>query len=144
MSPAEADYDDRYLAGVLLFNRHDFFEAHEVWESLWLDRGGPEKRFVQGLIQAAVGLTHFVNGNLRGARKLYQSSRAYMEPYGDHYLGLDNAAFWRDMEQCFAPLLAVETPDRSLELDVARVPAIELQPPPARWPDPADYLETEE
>lgn len=142
-SPA-ADYDDRYLAGVLLFNRRDFFEAHEVWESLWLDRAGPEKRFVQGLIQAAVGLTHFGNGNVRGARKLYLSSRAYMEPYGQHYLGLDNAGFWREMEQCFAALLAVEAPERSLELDLARAPVIELDPPPERWPDPETYLATED
>lgn len=144
MTSSATDYDDRYLAGVLLFNRRDFFEAHEVWESLWLDRAGPEKRFVQGLIQAAVGLTHFGNGNVRGARKLYLSSCAYMEPYGHHYLGLDNFGFWRKMEQCFAALLAVEAPERSLELDVALAPVIELDPPPERWPDPEAYLAKED
>lgn len=138
------DYDDRYLAGVLLFNRRDFFEAHEVWEDLWLDRAGPEKRFVQGLIQAAVGLTHFVNGNVRGARKLYLSSKGYMEPYGQKYLGLDNAGFWQGMARCFAPLLAVEAPDRSLELDAELVPTIELDPPPEHWPDPETYLVDED
>jgi predicted metal-dependent hydrolase len=135
------NYDDRYLAGIVLFNRHDFFEAHEVWEDLWMDRAGPEKRFVQGLIQAAVGLLHFGNGNLQGARKLYASSRAYMEVYGPHYLGLDNAAFWRQMEQCFAQLLAGEL---SVELDLELAPVIGLEPPPERWPDPADFLEHEE
>src|SRR5262245_39229850 len=106
------EYDDRYLAGLVLFNRHDFFEAHEVWEDLWMDRAGPEKRFVQGLIQAAVGLLHFGNGNVRGARKLFLSSRNYMEPYGSYYLGMDNAGFWKQMAKCFAALLATEDPDR--------------------------------
>ena len=141
---AVIEYDGRYLAGVMFFNRHDFFEAHEVWEDLWMDRAGSEKRFVQGLIQAAVGLLHFGNGNLRGARKLYFSSRAYMEPYGEHYLGMDNTAFWRQMEQCFTSLLASETPDRSVELDLDLAPKINLQPPPQRWPDPTSFIEHHE
>src|SRR5947209_6840093 len=76
-----AMYDPRYLAGIVLFNRGDFFEAHEVWESLWMETHGPEKPFVQGLIQAAVGLCHFCNGNVRGAVKLYRSSRDYMQRF---------------------------------------------------------------
>ena len=76
------NYDARYLAGIRLFNEADFFEAHEVWEDLWTDCPLVDRRFYQGLIQAAVGLLHFVNGNVRGAVKLYQSSRAYLETYG--------------------------------------------------------------
>ena len=48
-------YDPRYLAGIVLFNRGDFFEAHEVWEQLWMEPG-EDKKFFQGLIQAAVAL----------------------------------------------------------------------------------------
>ena len=46
-------YDPRYLAGVVLFNRGDFFEAHEAWEALWMDTAGEEKKFIQGLIPSA-------------------------------------------------------------------------------------------
>src|SRR5262245_46128417 len=102
-------YDPRYLAGVLLFNRGDFFEAHEAWESLWMDTAGPDKAFYQGLIQAAVGLCHFCNGNVRGAVKLYHSSRGYMSRYGEHHLGLDVAGFWPAIQRVFAQLL--ESPD---------------------------------
>jgi len=145
MDAAASNYDERYLAGIVLFNRRDFFEAHEVWEGLWLDRPGDHKRFVQALIQAAVGLLHFNNGNLRGAAKLYRSARKYMEAYGvPHYLGLDVAAFWRQMEICFAPVLAAEDPDRSVELNPELIPTIELTPPPAQWPDPAPFLDEEE
>src|SRR5919206_3766700 len=89
MTADTPDYDPRYLAGIVLFNRGDFFEAHEVWEQLWMETHGPEKPFVQGLIQAAVGLCHFCNGNIRGAVKLYHSSREYLRRYGPHHLGLD-------------------------------------------------------
>ena len=81
MDTEATQYDPRYLAGIVLFNRGDFFEAHEVWESLWMETFTPEKKFYQGLIQAAVGLCHFCNGNGRGAIKLYKSSHDYMKAY---------------------------------------------------------------
>jgi predicted metal-dependent hydrolase len=138
------EYDPRYLAGVLFFNRRDYFEAHEAWESIWLDHAGPEKKFYQALIQAAVALYHFGNGNVGGARKLYHSSRNYMAAYDSPYLGVDTAMFWRQMEQCFATLLASPQPDRSIELDVELAPTLTLEPPPAEWPRPEDYVEEEE
>src|SRR3981081_1608949 len=110
-------YDARYLAGIVLFNRGDFFEAHEVWESLWMDTFSEEKRFYQGLIQAAVGLCHFCNGNVRGAVKLYHSSRDYMVRCGSPFLGLDSDAFWRQMAACFAELLEAAEPDRRIVPD---------------------------
>ena len=125
-----AAYEPRYLAGIVLFNRGDFFQAHEVWEALWMETFGEEKRFFQALIQAAVGLLHFCNGNSRGAVKLYRSSRGYMEKYGSPYLGLDQRTFWADMERCFAPLFADANPDRYLRPDEALVPSITLDPPP--------------
>jgi uncharacterized protein len=138
------NYDPRYLAGVLFFNAHDFFEAHEVWEALWMESHGNERKFVQGLIQAAVGLFHFSGGNLGGAVKLFRSSRDYMKPCGSPFLGLDSDAFWRDMEVCFAPLLATPEPDRSLRPEPALIPVIRLEPPPATWPNPEDFLDEEE
>src|SRR5271166_3825731 len=98
-------YDPRYLAGILKFNEGDFFEAHELWEDLWSEGHGDARRFYQGLIQAAVGLCHYCNGNLNGAVKLYHSARDYMQPCRPHFLGLDVADFWRQMEHCFAPIL---------------------------------------
>ncbi len=138
------DYDPRYLAGVLLFNRQDYFEAHEAWEDLWSESHGPERRFYQGLIQAAVGLCHFVNGNRNGAIKLYHSARDYMEGCPSPTLGLDVADFWRQMEVCFRDLLAVSPPDRSTEIDPERLPEIRLSPEPATWPDPAEFVPEED
>jgi predicted metal-dependent hydrolase len=139
-----AAYDPRYLAGIVLFNRGDFFEAHEVWESLWMETFSEEKRFIQALIQAAVGLLHFCNGNTRGAVKLYRSSRDYMGKYGSPYLGLDQQVFWADMERCFAPLLAATEPERKITPVEEDIPEIALDPPPDEWPDPGVFLEEEE
>ena len=138
------NYDPRYLAGVLFFNAHDFFEAHEVWEELWMESHGDERKFVQGLIQAAVGLFHFSGGNLGGAVKLFRSSHDYMKPCGPTYMGLDSDAFWRQMEVCFRPLLSTPTPDRSLRPDPALLPVITLEPPPDSWPNPEDFIHAED
>jgi uncharacterized protein len=137
-------YDPRYLAGIVLFNAGDFFEAHEVWEDLWAESHGDERRFYQGLIQAAVGLCHFSNGNLGGAAKLYRSARDYMDRCPGHFLGLDVPAFWRGMEECFRPLLGPAAPARGARPDPALVPAIRLEPQPEAWPDPDDYLPEED
>jgi hypothetical protein len=137
-------YDPRYLAGVLLFNDQDYFEAHEVWEDLWADSAGAERRFYQGLIQAAVGLCHFGNGNLNGAVKLYHSSKDYMSACGPRFLGLDVDGFWRQMEACYRPLFGAQPPPRETRPDPALAPFLTLEPPPDSWPNPDDYVHEEE
>jgi hypothetical protein len=142
MSFGGPDFEPRYLAGVLLFNRHEYFEAHEVWEGLWLDPCvGADRRFIQGLIQAAVALHHFGNGNLRGTRKLFRSGRDYMAAYPSPHLSLDVRRFWRDMESCLADVLAEPEPAEGIVLREEMRPQITLDPAPAQWPDPDAFLD---
>ena len=63
---------DGYRRGILLFNREAFFDAHEVWEDVWRDAEGLEKKFLQGLIQVAVAFHHHSTGNIAGARSLLE------------------------------------------------------------------------
>jgi predicted metal-dependent hydrolase len=135
MDDSDVEYDPRYLGGILFFNERDFFEAHEVWEDLWMNATGQERKFIQGLIQAAVALFHFGNGNLRGALKLYRSSFDYMKDSRPRFLGLDVVAFWQAMDHCFAEALAQAEPDRSLRPREEMIPVISLDPAPISWPD---------
>lgn len=117
------DYDERYTAGVALFNDCEFFEAHDIWEELWADYSGPSRKFYQGLIQTAVALHHFGNGNLRGARKLLVSSRDYLQPYAPRHEGVDIDKLLADMQSCFAA--ALESDDVEIEPDL--IPEIHLE-----------------
>jgi predicted metal-dependent hydrolase len=81
--------DPRYAIGIQLFNREDFFEAHEVWEELWHETYGANKDFFQGLIQVTSAMHHLQIGNMRGARILYGSGIELLAPYGAHHLGLN-------------------------------------------------------
>ncbi|RMF92139.1 MAG: DUF309 domain-containing protein [Planctomycetota bacterium] len=88
MSQLHAIHRDLFERGVTLFNRGDYFEAHEVWEDLWHDRSFPERRFVQGLIQLAVGLYWLRRGNLIGARRLFQRADDNVAPFRPFCLGV--------------------------------------------------------
>lgn len=123
-------FDPLYLAGIEHFNVCDFFEAHETWEELWTEYRGPARKFYQGLIQAAVALHHFGNGNIRGAKKVYITSRGYFEEYPDYYLGLDLVSFLAQYEQCFAEVLSCEEEFPQLDIIPDLIPEIHLQPTP--------------
>ncbi|MEO6954896.1 MAG: DUF309 domain-containing protein [Polyangia bacterium] len=43
-------------AGRDAFNRGDWFDAHELWERVWLVAAPPEKTYLQGLIQVCAAL----------------------------------------------------------------------------------------
>jgi len=117
-----------YAQGIEYFNACDFFEAHEAWEELWTEYRGPARRYYQGLIQAAVALHHFGNGNIRGAKKVYLSSRTYLDDYCPAYLGLDLDRFLAQLERCFAEVLASSDEYPSLEIDPELIPEIHLDP----------------
>lgn len=123
------DYDARYLTGIEYFNACEFFEAHEAWEELWQDYQGPSRKFYQGLIQAAVCLHHFGNGNTRGARKLYHSCRAYLEPYGAHYEGIDLTKFLGELQNCCRPVLDSQEEFPSVAIEPESIPEIHLTEP---------------
>ena len=61
-----------YREGIRLFNSRKFYDAHEVWEDVWRESHGLEKRFLQGLIQAAVAFHHHSTGNVVGAYSLLE------------------------------------------------------------------------
>lgn len=128
------EYDSRYLKGILLFNRADYFEAHEVWEDLWHETAGPERRFIQGLIQAAVCVYHASNGNALGARRLFHSGRRYMSGFPTRHLGLDAEYFWARMESALENFISDPSVTMA-RVRAERLPKIVLLPEPDCWPE---------
>ena len=94
--------DVRYAAYFHYFNRGDYYEAHDVLESLWLEGGREAKSaaFYQGLIQLAGGFvhlrkhhenpTHRVHGKrLSPAARLLRLAEKNIGPYGEEWEGLE-------------------------------------------------------
>lgn len=100
---AAPDMDDPrgsrdYLRGIDLFHAGCYWEAHEVWEGLWIAAGRtpPLALFLQGLIKLAASGVKVREGRPRGvflhaqrAAELFDETRAH---FGDRLvLGLDPA-----------------------------------------------------
>jgi predicted metal-dependent hydrolase len=75
--------------GLRFFNDGDFFEAHEVWEDVWRAAPQEEKKFLQGLIQIAVGLHHHSTGNQVGARSLLARGSRNLAGYPADFGAID-------------------------------------------------------
>jgi hypothetical protein len=89
----------KFQRGVALFNAGEYFEAHEVWEELWLAAAGEERTFLQGLIQVAAALHHFGRGNLLGMRSLLAAGLAKLDGTPDRYWGTDIAKLREDVRE---------------------------------------------
>jgi uncharacterized protein len=124
------DYPPHYLRGIELFNQCEFFESHEAWEELWQEDFGPSRKFYQGLIQAAVALHHFCNGNIRGAKKVYYGSCGYLAPYKPKHMGLDLDAFIAQLTSCFQEVIDSKEEFPQIEINADAIPEIHLDPPP--------------
>ena len=74
--------------GIALFNQGHFFDAHEALEDVWRPARGRRRRFLQALIQVAVGLHHHSRGNLAGARSLLARGGNTLALYPATYSGL--------------------------------------------------------
>lgn len=77
-----------YLRGIRLFNSGAYFEAHEVLEDAWRAAPTTEKKFLQGLIQVAVGLHHHSKGNIIGARSLLSRAARNLSGYPKDFGGI--------------------------------------------------------
>jgi len=125
-----AAYHPLYVRGIEYFNACEFFEAHEAWEEIWQEEFGPSRKFYQGLIQAAVALHHFGNGNIRGAKKVFFGSCGYLEPYRPTFQGIDLDRFLEGMQRCFARVVSAAEEFPQVEIVPDDIPEIHLDPPP--------------
>ncbi|MCP3744866.1 MULTISPECIES: DUF309 domain-containing protein [Paenibacillus] len=92
-------YEPLYVTYLVYFNRdRDYFECHEVLEELWLklDRDPVYK----GLLQVAVGLYHFRNGNYRGGHMMLDSAVHRLEHAPSQALGINMAKLVDEARVC--------------------------------------------
>ena len=118
------EHDPRFLEGIDHFNKQDFYSAHDAWESLWLERFGEEKDFLQGLILCAVALHHYGRKNLNGARSRYRLAMEKLEKYPASFWDVDLRNFVRRMNGAMHRALTEAVPP---PLDLKTVPALKLK-----------------
>jgi len=100
-----AIHPSHYLQGIEHFNAGRYFDAHEIWEEIWLQSSGDTKLFYQMLIQAAVGLYHYEHGNVRGARGMHANVVDKLERLPPFLMSLDLVDFSRQFRGFFIELI---------------------------------------
>lgn len=70
-----------WLYGIQLFNSGYYWEAHEVWETVWMNAppNSREKQFVQGVIHFANGLLKVKMKRGNAARRLFALAHDTLE-----------------------------------------------------------------
>lgn len=117
-------YPVQYVEGIENFNAGRYFDAHEVWEEVWLRSTGEMKLFYQMLIQAAVALHHYERGNARGARGMYANVMEKMARLPSSFMSLDLADFSAQFKARLAEL--IERDNEAAPTDDAARPRIRL------------------
>jgi predicted metal-dependent hydrolase len=103
----EGNLDPHYAGYFELFNRQEFYEAHDVLENLWLkDRHGTDGNFYKGLIQLAGAFVHLQKNRPRPAAALFKLARTNLEKYPPVHQQLDLQAAVRLIEKWLEDLEA--------------------------------------
>jgi uncharacterized protein len=113
---------ERFERGMAHFNAGEFFEAHEVWEELWLRAAATEKAFLQGIIQIAAAFHHFKRGNEDGARSLLKGGLAKLSKYADRHCGIDAARLRQESQIWLKALETGQTPANARPPQIRRAP----------------------
>ena len=83
------DWTEGALAeGLRCYRNHEFFNAHEHWEDVWLKCEEPEKTFLQALIQITAAFHHLQRSNPAGTASLLRSALRRLENFPADYGGV--------------------------------------------------------
>ena len=98
-------------AGLVAYDRGDFFEAHEELEPAWMGSDDPvERALLQGVIKVAAAYVHDVRGNPAGIRTNLTGARRLLaeaaEGPADNVAGIDLAALIVDVDARLADIAA--------------------------------------
>jgi len=114
--------------GIALFNRRQFFEAHEVWEDGWRVADGPDRLLLHGLIQVAAGFHKLQCGQPGGCATLL--SKAVLKLASAASRGHDRLASpaLLDAVEAWRETALRMTATGSTEYDEAALPVLPARP----------------
>ncbi|KAF0193991.1 MAG: hypothetical protein FD167_5899 [bacterium] len=119
-------YPAEYFYGIDLFNKGQYWEAHEAWEEVWKVSKGEQKLFYQGLIQTAAALLHYDRNNTRGAHLCINNALKKLENLPSPYMSLELKSFTKELRSFLADVL--ETSEATLSKNIGlNHPPIVLQ-----------------
>jgi hypothetical protein len=89
------------LEGIALFNRCEFFEAHELLERAWNQDLTVGRELYRAILQISVAYLQVQRKNYRGAVKMFLRSRQWINPLPDECRGVNIAQLREDASSVF-------------------------------------------
>lgn len=128
MLKCEESPPGQLLLAIRQFNGRDWYDCHETLEELWLGETGEVRNFLQGVLQIAVSLHHWRNGNHGGAVSLLESGVTYLNRVSAACLWVDVAALIADSDLLRVALVQLGK-EKMDSLDQALIPLIKTVSP---------------
>lgn len=122
-----AGFHEALKKGVELFNRQEFYEAHEAWEAGWLDELSDDRVLLQGLIQVAAGFYKLQVGQPVGTVKLLDNGLQKLRRFGEGAHGVDLTPLLPEVEAWLEEARRMVTSGRA-EYDPKRLPRLIYAP----------------
>ena len=104
MLTCEQSPPGQLLLAIRQFNNREWYDCHETIEDLWIGEKGEVRDFLQGIIQIAIALHHWRNGNYGGSVSLLAGGVAYLKRVSDVCMWVDVPALIADSDRARAAL----------------------------------------
>jgi len=122
---AQGELSELARKGIELFNKGEYFDAHEELEHAWNAETGPVKNLYQGILQIAVAYLQITRRNYNGAIKMFLRSRQWLDPLPVISRGVDVGALRLDAAQVRAALESLGA-ERINEYDLSQLQPVKV------------------
>jgi predicted metal-dependent hydrolase len=126
-SPAlSAEPTSRFLAGLELIRRGEYFAAHEELELAWRAAPQDERDFFQGLVHVAVAWYQAGRGRRIGTERQLAKAIRRLSPYAPAHRGLDLDALLAQLRRALE-VAEAERLEHAVRIDLDAVELVEEQ-----------------
>lgn len=111
--------------GVNLFNKGEYYAAHDFLESAWVADEGPGRDLYRAILQVGIAYHQIEKGNYRGAVKMLLRVRQWLEPLPDTCREVDVISLRADVDRVYSAVTDLG-PERITEFDPGMFGAISI------------------
>ena len=104
--------------GIKLFNKADFFAAHDFFEDIWIDAKNEDKLFFQGLVQISVGCYRLICGNFSGAKSQLRKGEEKLNRFSPAFLKVDVEELLFNLRKVLSALKNHKNPEEKRIIDL--------------------------
>lgn len=99
MKQSSQQLPTKVYQGLLLFNQHFFYEAHEYFEDAWRETGDESREFFRVLLQLSGGFYRLRQGRPQAAKKFFTHALSWLESFPNPYRGFDTTALKKMLQE---------------------------------------------